>query len=793
MKKLIFFLVFFSSFLVQAQFQIQGTIHNQENQPIDLAEVYLFNPQKELLQNIYTDPTGFFQFSDIKGGAYLLQIHYFGTQVLEKNLNIDHNTDLKTLKVDIRATLDEIVLEARAKLVERQVDRLVFNVENSVTALGGDALDAMKNTPGLTVSNQAVSIAGKSSVSVMIDDRILQMSGEDLMNYLKSVPAANIKKIEVITNPPAKYDAAGNSGLINIVLKEAKQNAWSTTLRSSYRKASFGGLNDGLNFSYDKNKLSALVDLYHYDGKGKYTNDINFQYPKEDWQEANHTKNHYNGFGGLVTLNYKFDEKNKMGLQFNGGKNHNKNTESDRVHSYNDANLVKDYLTKTHTKNNNHYQSLNLNFDHKIDSLGKKISVDLDYWGNSGNTGSDFISDMNNLDVNQHSLTNAVNNNDQDLYNVSGKLDFYMPYSFGVLEYGLKTSHTNTEYTLDSNFTNAVTQESILAQKDAFKYSENSQAIYASFSKNLSDQWMAKIGLRGEYTQTEGNSIKNNQINKNDYFKVFPTVYFQYKPNDNHSFNANFGRRIQRPGYWEMNPNRWYTNANSYSEGNPFLQPAFVYNFELNYGFQDYLHAKLYYQNEQDGYGQITFHDTEKQTQIYKRINYYKGNKYGLTLSSTIAPFPWLESNNEFGFSINESKNNIPELAAEFSGSNAYFRSFNSLTFNADKTFLGEVNFRYSFAGKVREYTFTPESYLDLGVKKLFLDKKLTIGLAVEDIFKKDQNTLSYEIQGIKQSFSQYYDTRLVRISASYRFGNSKISVSQRQTSNQEESGRGGK
>lgn len=785
-------LLFLMASLGFAQNTITGIIQSNESKSIDFAEVYLLDKEDALVQNTFTDETGAFLFKEVASGAYKLQIHYFAQLALEQQIEVPQDNQLGILKIDNNDKLDEIVLEARAKLIERQVDRLVFNVENSVTALGGDALDALKNTPQLTVSNENINIAGKSSMQVMVDDRIIKMSGEDLMNYLKSIPASNIKKIEVITNPPSKYEAAGNSGLINIVLKEAKQDAWSSTLRSSYRQATYASFNNGANFSYDKNKLAALVDVYQYDGKNIYENDINYLYPTEDWKENMRNKNSYNGFGGLMTLNYKIDDKNKIGLQYNGGKNDSKSDEKNTTHSYTNNELIKDYLTKSNSSGANQYHSLNLNFDHKFDTLGKKVTADLDYWTNTGDEKSPFVSDMNNIGTGIHNLTSAINNSDRNMDNFSGKIDFYMPYKSGVLEYGAKASSTQTAYNLFSEFINVPNNQITLSQYDKFKYKENIQALYASYSMNLSDKWMTKVGLRAEYTQTESNSVKNNQVNTNDYFKLFPTVYVQYKANDNHTFNANFGRRIQRPGYWEMNPNRWYNNATSYGEGNPFLQPAFVYNFELNYSYSDYLHVKAYYQNMENGYGQITEHNVEEQTQVFKRQNYYKADYLGLTISSTLKPFAWLESNNEFGINYNKSKNNTPLLAAEYSGSSAYVRSFNSLTFTADKTFLGEVNFRYSFAGTTREFTSTPEYYLDLGLKYLALNKKLTIGLTFEDIFKKDFNTMRSETQGIKQSFTQYYDTQLVRLSLSYRFGNSKINVYQRQTSNQEESSRGG-
>lgn len=191
-------------------------------------------------------------------------------------------------------------------------------------------------------------------MNVLMKDRIVQMSGNDLTNYLKSIPSANIKKIEVITNPPAKYEAEGNSGLINIVLKEAKQNAWSTTLRSSYTQGVYGILNDGINFSYSKDKFSALVDLSHYKGNNIYTNDMNFDYPTEHWNQKVRNKKIYRGLSGLTTLSYNINDKNTVGIQFNGGLIYNGGKEKTRTISNQNGQIIKDFCTNSRIGGDNY-------------------------------------------------------------------------------------------------------------------------------------------------------------------------------------------------------------------------------------------------------------------------------------------------------------------------------------------------------------------------------------------------------------------------------------------------------
>ena len=246
---------------ISAQYSIKGKIVNQENQPVEFLDVSIIQ-NDSIIDFITTNTDGTFLLKTPKGEVELL-IEEMGKVVEQRKIAVNNDLDVGNIAITSQQLgLKEVLVQGKAKTYERLVDRLVFNVENSIAAIGGDALDALKNTPSVKIKDDQISIVGKSTVNVLVNDRIVQMSGNDLTNYLKSIPSANIKKIEVITNPPAKYEAEGNSGLINIVLKEAKQNAWSTTLRSSYTQGVYGILNDGINFSYSKDKFSALVD-YH--------------------------------------------------------------------------------------------------------------------------------------------------------------------------------------------------------------------------------------------------------------------------------------------------------------------------------------------------------------------------------------------------------------------------------------------------------------------------------------------------------------------------------------------------
>ena len=737
--------LFFIAFLYclsYGQYSITGKIINQNNQPIEFLDVSLVSNDTLIIDQYSTISDGSFILKTSNGNFELI-IEEMGKTLSKRLINIDKDIDLGTIQITSeQQSLKEVVVQGKAKTYERLVDRLVFNVENSISAIGGDALDALKNTPSVKIKNDQISIVGKSTVNVLVNDRILQMNGEDLMSYLKSIPSANIKKIEVITNPPAKYEAEGNSGLINIVLKEAKANAWSTTLRSSYTQGIYGRLNNGINFSYSKDKFSALVDLSHYTGSNIYTNDMNYTYPQEKWNQKVRKKNSYRGLGLLTTLNYKIDENNTIGLQFNGGHGYNGNNEKTRTLSTKNNEIIKDFFTNSAANGNGDNYNLNLNYNHKFDTIGKKMMVDLDYMSNTGDNGNDFISEMN-FNKDRKSIL-SHNFNDKKIQNLSGRVDFNFPYKKGTWEFGTKMSSTKSDYKLNSIFTDINSGIDLLTQNDHFKYTENVESLYLSYQRKLSDKWTTKLGLRGEYTQSKGNSISTKSITEKEYFKLFPTVFLQYQPSENHSFNFNFGRRIQRPSFWELNPNKWYSNPISYTEGNPFMQPAFVYNTELSYGYKDFIRAKIYYQNIKDGYGQIGFHQEEEfegeltQTQVFKRLNYYNALNYGINLSSTLKPFNWWEANIEFDFSLNKSMSKLDTsiLDKEYKGNSSSFSIYNNLNLNSKKTFTGQINYYLTPKGKNGEYYYTSSSSLDIGFKYLVLDKKLTLSLMAYDIFK---------------------------------------------------------
>ena len=362
------------------QFSIKGKIINQNKTPLEFATATLLKTDKTLYQQASTDSLGNFTLKAEKGD-YQLIIEQFGTEFSNKPIRIDQNLDLGALEAKEQIQLDGVTVKSRKKLVEQKVDRLVFNVENSVVSTGGTALDALKSTPTVRVQNETISIVGKGEVLVMIDDRLNKMTQEDLVAFLRSIPADNIKSIEVITTPPAKYEAEGNSGLINIRLKTGKANSWNANFGTTYVQRSYASGNINGLFVYNYNKLSLQASINKEKDQFRTTSDSRISYPNEIWKQNIATKSKTDllsiGFGA----DYKLTEKWSSGVKYLGSFNERTSANNPLTTRYNTSGEINSYiLSDVNAQNKPQMNALNWNHNIALNNEGKNITIDLDYF-----------------------------------------------------------------------------------------------------------------------------------------------------------------------------------------------------------------------------------------------------------------------------------------------------------------------------------------------------------------------------------------------------------------------------
>lgn len=765
---------------VFSQIKISGQIKNEKNNPVEFIEIQLQNKDSIIFKSELTNAEGKFILETEKG-EYSLLVRQLGGIYHKQKISVNQDTYIGIINITEKTQqLQEVVITSKKKLIDRKVDRLIFNVENSISASGGDAIDALKITPRVKVKNDNISMIGKNNMSVMVDDKLILLTGDELINFLKSIPSDNIKSIEVITTPPAKYDAEGNSGLINIKLKKSKLNQWNASLRSSYIQSTYPKGSFGGNFDYQKNKLSLYSNLNYVNGSNAPVETNKIYYPLGLWNEENKRRDFQNSVNSRIGADYKVSEKFSVGMQYLGSFSKPKIVENSLTTIYNQTNSQIDSYINTLSenlgKNNNH--SLNLNSAIVFDTIGKKMNINLDYFK--------FKNDDNRI-FNTLNLLSANNTSLQDIENYSAKVDFEHPLKWINLSYGGKLSFIKTQNNVnyfDTTLGNPIFDPT---QSNEFNYDENTQAIYLNGAKKLNEKWETQLGFRLENTQTEGVSKTLNQKNTNSYTKLFPTFYLTYSLNEKNSFSINYNKRINRPSYNRLNPFRWYSNPFSYTEGNPFLQPSFSNNLELNYTFNDNWSNSIYYSHTDNGFEQITIVDNTDNIQKTIAQNFFKTTIIGISESYTYNKLKWLSSTFSFDWNYSKSESLIPITNQNLNGSNAYFSISNDFNLNKNKTLLFNFSYWYNFKGTSDLDKNNAYSQLDASLKYFAFDKKLQISFNANDILSTNRPIYTSFTNNIQIDYKNYYDVRLFRLSLVYKFGNKNINVEKKEVGNQEE------
>ncbi|SNR55525.1 TonB-dependent receptor [Flavobacterium sp. ov086] len=789
MKKvnLLIFLLLPLFCLAQTSFKLNGKIADEKT-PIAWTDVVILNQEGKIISGTTTKEDGSFEVI-LNKGFYKVKMNPTGYSEFEKEITIekDINLGLIILKENV-TNLGEVVIQSRKSTIEQKTDRLVYNLENNVTNVGGDALSAINTAPGVVVQNDAINILGKGTSRVMIDGRMIELTGEELNNFLKSISASDIKNIEIISNPPAKYEAEGTGGLINIIMKKGARDSWKNTTTASYDQNKYGIYTLRNNFFYNKNKFRFSASINGKTGYRNLKETLDMYFVEGPTKMDVTTKLNEDNVSGKIALDYDFSEKTTIGFQFLKDKS-SPNFDSDiRINNYNAQNKLDNYIiNESFLDRKLGNQTYNVHLITKLDSLNRKLSFDVDYFDYSSKFDRNFLAnnyaaDGTFIDVNQ----SARNFSNQDIDNLSFKADMEHPLQALNLSYGAKASFTNSKS--DVIFYNTITGTPVLDpnQTNQFEYTENNQAVYINADKKINDKWNFQLGLRLENTQTTGFSVNLNQETINNYSKLFPTFYASYKENENNNFSLNYGRRIRRPSFSLLNPFRVYISSNSYSEGNPFLKPSFSDNFEFAHSYKEILRTSVFLNAITDGYGVIFTSNPETMTQVVSRDNYFKGINYGIgeTYSANFAD--WWQSENSlyllgskttFIKNINATPQN--GLEVDFSTNN---------TFSLGKATKLQVDFSYTSPYKSGLYETGYTSSLNIGFKQDLLNKTMQIAFLVNDIFNTSylKNDVSI-VNGVKQVYSQNESNRFARLSVVYNFGNNKIKVQERAFGNQEE------
>ncbi|HCN48067.1 MAG TPA: TonB-dependent receptor [Chryseobacterium sp.] len=786
-RKLVFLLSLISSSFIFAQ-SVEGIITDKDNKPVSETEVLITRNDTKF--SAITDEKGLFRIPLKENGDYIFEIIKDGVKTNTEKITVNgnHRKDIQLKEAPVaEQKIEGVTVTAKKKLFERKVDRLVFNVENSVASQGIDAIEALAKTPMVKTSDDAISIAGKSNVAVMINDRLLNLNGQELINYLKTLRSDDILKIEVITTPPAKYDAEGKSGLINIILKKNANLGWNGSLQTSGNY--FWGrptvsARSGATFNYQGEKLSLSTNLSVGDNYWYYTtyNYLTGTTNNNYWNRDTQNLNNYKYKGGNVKAEYKINDKNLIGINYNYSHSNPLEKGDSKSERFNEEGLL-NIVSNFRNRNSRDVHNATAFYETKLDSTGGKLNLTANMMLNNSNA-RNFSNTITSETIS--TMANPISK-----YRIySGQADLEKTFGKIKTEAGLK--YTKIKNDSEFNFFNINNGQYDLNKDrtNTFFYHEENYAVYASANFKISEKWDAKAGLRYEYTTLEGVSMNDNTSAKINYGKLFPTAYISYKPNENHSFSLNYSRRISRPYFGNLNPFKYYTSEYEYTTGNPYLLPSFSDNFEFGYVLKNSLNFTLYYNYNKDNWDRIQMVDGNYRYTVAR--NFYNEDQAGINISYNYNKLKWLESSIFVNGFYSKSKSYDPAISTAPAGYSANLNIDNNFFLNKDKT----VTFMLGLWGSLpnrngNSYNYTSAS-LYTGMKLAFMDKKLLVNVYLNDILNTNREkgieyypnyNIDYQYKGI---------TRNVHLSLTYKFGNNNVKGATKQVKFEESNRAGG-
>ncbi|WP_295117268.1 outer membrane beta-barrel family protein [uncultured Chitinophaga sp.] len=770
--------------------KVNGKISRTDSKPVEFATVTLLKAKdSSLVKGAVADLNGKYEFEEVASGKYLVAAVNMGMRK-----SFSQPFDVKGVTVTVPAivlgeeakNLKEVAVTGKRPFIEQKADKMVVNVENSIVAAGGTAMEVLERAPGVQVDkDDNISMKGKGGVTVMIDGKQTNMSSQDVAQLLKNMPSSNIDQIELIANPSAKYDAAGNAGIINIKLKKNKNFGTNGNLNIAYGQGKLPKANGGINL----NHRNEHINLY---GSYNYNYNRNFERLALYRQSTDQGKDVI--FDQLSYMDKESESNSgKAGIDYFVNKNHTIGFMADvskRVwegpsHSLTKiGSLVKlDSNLVTETMNDRDFSqtSFNLNYKGKLDSTGKELNIDLDWARNDEAQNNLMQGSFWNGEMKTYLRGDTVKSAQPSRIEIrTAKIDYTHPLkNQAKFEAGVKVSFVESDN--DARFDSLKNQQWVFDsnRSNQFLYKENVNAAYINFSKQFRKLGV-QAGLRGEQSNVKGTSVTTGQVNDTSYFNLFPSLFVSYAASDNNQWGVSYSRRLQRPSYDDLNPFEFYLDRYTKISGNPGLKPQYSNNFELNHTFKQFLTTSLGYTRTKDMITRVIEADVDFKTGDttilkYKYMNVAKRDNFNLGIS---APFPITKWWNSF-VTVSAYYNRFQTVVngEDIDRSSAGFFGQTQQSFTLGKGFSAEVSYNYTSPQITNEGLFRMKAMHsgNIGLQKQLFQKKGTIRLNVNDVLNTNRFRGTYEASGQKISIGNNWDSRQVRVSFSYRFGNMNV------------------
>ncbi len=768
------------------QGQISGTLKpGGKEDASDIPVLLMKGKDSAFAANTYTDAAGHFEFKQLSAGDYYLLVQYIGFEDYYSSLlRVAEGGAPQAVEIVLKAQngqLEGVSVVGQKPLIEKLMDKTVVNVDAWISNAGSNALDVLKRSPGVQVNEDGtISLQGKSGVTVFIDDKPTYLSGKDLTDYLQSLPASALNTVELMGNPPAKYDAAGNSGVINIRMKRSKMQGFKANLNLAGTHGERFRSNNSLNLSWNKNKLSLYTMLVFNKRTGFQDLNLYRSYFNEAGAVNTSFRQHSdmldNSYGPRfkVGMDYELSKRSVIGASISGFRLQDKdNTRNYSLLSngYGDLqNIVAAWANSRRTFSN---IWANLNYQYKIDSLGSNLNFNVDYLN--------YNSQLNN------SLLNTIKDANDSFLNASYLLG-YLPAKMDIvttngdyerplgdkskLSLGYKIGLVTTDNIADFRDEVNGIQVPNEAFSNHFKYRENINAAYVNYNTSTG-RWGFQAGLRFENTIIKGHQLGNatqpdTTFNRN-LNSFFPTVYLSYKLDSaaKHLMTFSYGRRINRPNYQDMNPFSYPLDRFTIYGGNPYLRPTFSNNLELSYTFNNRVTATLLYSLVND----VISETIEQSNGMFfsRPGNIGRQQLYGLSINAMFLPFKFWTVNAYGEYIYNDFSAQLYGQKLDNTGWSGSANLSNQFTLG--KSWSAEVSGVYSGKNYYAQFIMIPTGAVSFGLSKKLFSNALNIRLNLNDAFYT--NKFGGEIVGLEASTASWrnrVDTRSVTLALSYNF-----------------------
>lgn len=769
--------------------KISGVLKTSDQNALPSASVALLKPKdSSLIKIAMADADGRFEFNALPAAGYLLKVTAIGyVDYMSGPVLITAEQPVQILPPFVLmqsagSMLGEVNVTAKKPLIERKIDRTIVNVDAFISNAGANALEALEKSPGVQVdNNENISLNGKSSVLVYVDDKPTYLSGVELAAYLKSMPASSLDRIEIMTNPPARYDAEGNAGIINIRTRKTKVKGFNGSISAAYSQGAYPKTSNSVNFNYRNNKFNVFGTTSYTEASNFTDLDIERRIKNEDqslktvFAQNSFIRQRNRSNSLKLGIDYYVTQKSTIGVALNGMINPSTNNNlniSTLTDAYNkpDSTITADNRQRTKFRNT----GINLNYRREMNHAGRGLVMDLDY------INYNFRTTQFNRNV-VYQPDNSISGQDDlagylpsgiDIY--SYKLDYTHPLAGNAsLEGGIKTSYTRTDNIAEYFRTVDAVTTPDYEITNHFNYKENINAAYAGLNQAF-NRFSYQVGLRLEHTISKGNQLANitkpDSSFKRTYTNLFPTLYLSYKldSSSRNQLTLSYGRRITRPYYRDLNPFVSPLDKFTFYVGNPFLQPQISDNIELSYVFNNKISVTAFH----NMINKVISETIELLgTTYYSRPgNLNRKTESGLVLNGTFQPANWWTAVPTLMYIYLETKS---PLYTEFVNAGGGFVDLSGINqFVLGKGWGAELNASYKSTINNGQFVLKAQWHMGAGVQKKIMKNKGSLKLSIRDAFYTRINYgIIRNLQNGEGKWRNAGDSRVVNLAFSYNFG----------------------